>query len=244
LRVIRHATRYEISRKFTLLTLPGSKDYSLTYNTSRTKRTLDIAELDTETTDLNLTIDSPKKLQLSILPQSNDVSTAVEGFSWTVRIRKKTFSSHGGLSDISESDTCSTNEKFSGTARRYRAEILIDHRYVSPTYRTTNRNHSVRPRGKVCESGVRRRFAGPVEVDKPDTGIVPMDIVNKVGRERLTSYVYDFEAARQLSFLQKSRHRGRNSIKERSVGRKLRSVRELKNVTEDVYAATVCQRCE
>src|SRR5207248_5863956 len=87
---------------------------------------IDIADLDAETTDLDLRTTSAQKLQLAVRPPTAKISAPIEPLALTKWIGHECQSGSLGIVDIAAADTDSGENDLPRGAERHRREMFVD----------------------------------------------------------------------------------------------------------------------
>src|SRR5207248_11022678 len=87
---------------------------------------IDIADLDAETTDLDLRTTSAQKLQLTVRPPTAQISAPIKPLALTKWIGHECQSGSLRIIDIAAADTDSGKDDFSRGTERHRRQMFID----------------------------------------------------------------------------------------------------------------------
>src|SRR5712672_743995 len=160
--------RYNIANKLTApTTLTARNNRRLRYTRMTTQRSLNLSRLNAKTTNLDLMVRAPNKLQYSIPAPARQVPAAVHPTTRSAKpVRNKALPSQTAATNIAATNTRTGYVKLPNNPNRYRLKAIIQNIYARVPNRTTNRRYAA---ARQCLTHCRadRRLRRPIGVDHP-----------------------------------------------------------------------------
>src|SRR5258706_5515091 len=134
--------RYNIANKLTApTTLTARNNRRLRYTRMTTQRSLNLPRLNAKTTNLDLMVRAPNKLQYSIPAPTRQVPTAVHPTTRSAKpVRNKALPSQTAATNIAATNTRTGYVKLPNNPNRYRLKAIIQDIDAVVRQRTANRD--------------------------------------------------------------------------------------------------------
>src|SRR5262245_41031981 len=87
---------------------------------------LDLSQFDSESSKLDLAVNSPQALNGAVRPESREITRAIHPGGWAERIRNEPLGGKAGLSEVSDCDTVATDIQLPSDANRSRLRASVE----------------------------------------------------------------------------------------------------------------------